>query len=505
MIWFWQRGTQPRAGISLERQLLLWLLLPQLVLWLGGGIGAFHLASAYVSEAIDASLLQAGRALSRQLKPIGSGLFIDLPKAAQDVLEADPSDRLYYMVSSPPGQFILGNQNLPAPTQAWNLDPVMGQAYYFDGEMTPRPAIRAAVAGGPPEQPMTATLAQAQPVRVLSLYQRFGEETGQPQTMLIQIARSSTNREALAKRILIDMLLPMSMVIFLLTVIVWWGIRKGLEPLMRLRQQVHGRTPSDLAPLQLESAPRELWSLMHALNALLSATHQQIQAQKRFIGDAAHQLRTPLAGLKTQTELALQGTHDPELHARLERVHSSAVRSTHLIHQLLTLARAEPQAAARQDMQRIDVRALTVQVTADLVPRALREHIDLGMDESSSDEPIWIAANPLLMREAIFNLVDNALRYAGSQAVVTVKVSCSNNKAVIEVQDNGPGIPQDHHARVFERFVRGTETGDGCGLGLPIVKEIIEHHAGHVSLHNVDPQGLRVRVEVPVDGASSLN
>lgn len=497
MRWPWRRRTDPRAGISLERQLLLWLLLPQLVLWLGGGIGAFHLASAYVSEAIDASLLQAGRALSRQLKPIGSGLFIDLPKAAQDVLEADPSDRLYYMVSSPPGQFILGNQSLPAPTQAWNVDPVMGQAYYFDGEMTPRPAIRAAVAGGPPEAALT-TPAQPQAVRVLSLYQRFGEDAGQPQTMLIQIARSSTNREALAKRILIDMLLPMSMVILLLTLIVWLGIRKGLEPLTRLRQQVHGRSSSDLAPLQLESAPRELWSLMHALNALLSATQTQIQAQKRFIGDAAHQLRTPLAGLKTQTELALQATQDPELHARLVRVHSSAVRSTHLIHQLLTLARAEPQAAARQDLQRLDVRALTVQVTAELVPRALRERIDLGVDEASSEEPIWIAANPLLMREAIFNIIDNALRYAGAQAVVTVKVTHDQGSAVIEVQDNGPGIAQADHARVFERFVRGTETGDGCGLGLPIVKEIIEHHAGQVLLQNVQPRGLRVRVELPV-------
>jgi two-component system sensor histidine kinase TctE len=174
------------------------------------------------------------------------------------------------------------------------------------------------------------------------------------------------------------------------------------------------------------------------------------------------------------------------------------VRSTHLIHQLLTLARAEPQAAARQDLQRLDVRALTVQVTADLVPRALRERIDLGVDETSSEEPIWIAANPLLMREAIFNIVDNALRYAGAQAVVTVKVTRDQGSAVIEVQDNGPGIAPADHARVFERFVRGTETGDGCGLGLPIVKEIIEHHAGQVLLQNVQPRGLRVRVELPV-------
>ncbi len=487
-----------QAGVSLARQLLLWLLLPQLVLWMAGGVATYKIASGYAKQAVDASLLQASRSLARQLKPIGNGLLIDFPRAAQDVLEADPQDRQLYMVSSPPGQFILGNQALPPPpafTGSSDDEIQLNTPYFYDGVM-------------PTHERHGQKTASGQALRLVALYLQFGDDGAAPQTMLVQVARSSANREELATRILIDML-PMSGLVLLMTLIVWLGIRAGLSPLARLRHQVEGRAPTDLAPLQLASAPREVWALATAINTLLAAVHNNVTTQKRFIGDAAHQLRTPLAGLKSQTEIALQSTNDPELRARLQRVHDSATRSAHLVNQLLTLARAEPESAMVQDRQRFDLNRLAHTLTAEWVPRALRLGVDLGLADADAQTlaaaPVWVVANRLLISEALSNVIDNALHYAGPCATargptaqVTVRVRRDAHRALLEVIDNGPGIAQVDQARVFERFVRATDSGNGCGLGLAIVKEIIERHGGAVRLSDAVPHGLHVRMWLPL-------
>ena len=317
--------------------------------------------------------------------------------------------------------------------------------------------------------------------------------------MLVQVARSSANREELARRILVDMLLPMSSLVLLMTVIVRLGIRAGLSPLNRLRQQVEGRAPTDLAPLQLASAPRELWSLATAINTLLSAVQNTVATQKRFIGDAAHQLRTPLAGLKSQTEIALQSNTDPQLQTRLQRVHESATRSAHLVNQLLTLARAEPESVMAHDRQRFDLQKMAQTLTAEWVPRALRAHVDLGMHEDGS-APIWVQANELLMREALTNLIDNAVQYAGANSQVTVRVAKdeTSSQALLQVSDTGPGLTRAERDIVFERFVRVSAMGQGCGLGLAIVKEIVERHHGRVEMTAVQPHGLQVSILLPM-------
>ena len=492
------RTHEGHEGVSLARQLLLWVLVPQLVLWLVAGLATYKFASGYANYAVDASLLQASRSLARQLKPIGNGLLIDFPRAAQDVLEADPADKLLYMVSSPPGQFILGNLSLPAPDAdvfgETGREIEFNQPYFYDGTM-------------PIGDGVSGAAATDQPVRLLALYLRFGGDAGDSQTMLVQVARSTTNREVLVRRILVDMLLPMSSLVVLMTLIVWFGIRAGLSPLARLRQQVEGRAPTDLTPLQMASAPRELWSLAKAMNTLLAAVQNTVMTQKRFISDAAHQLRTPLAGLKSQTEIALQSNTDHKLQARLQRVHDSATRSAHLVNQLLTLARAEPESGVTQDRQRFDLNRMAQTLTAEWVPRALRANIDLGMADSSN-QAVWVHANELLVKEAVTNLIDNAMHYAGAGSQVTVCVSQSLNAlgakgasqamAVLEVSDNGPGIAEVDRARVFERFVRISDAEGGCGLGLSIVKEIVHSHGGDVVLSAEQPRGLRVSVYLPI-------
>jgi two-component system sensor histidine kinase TctE len=465
---------------SLHRQLLLWLLLPQLVLWLAAAFVTYNVAERYASRGIDASLLQATRSLARQVKPMSDGLFIDFPRAAQDIIEADPDDRVYYMVSTPPGKFILGNKQLPLPPGV--EAPRLGEPVFYD-----------------------ATLDKVR-IRLAALFLPIGDKAkdGTPgQVLLVQIARSQASRDELAKSILLDTVLPLSALIVLMTMIVWAGIRAGLAPLARLRALVEDRAPNDLAPLELTAAPQELRSLVRALNQLLAAVQESIAAQRRFISNAAHQLRTPLAGLKSQTEIALKSNRDAELATRLERVHEGAVRSAHLVNQLLTLTRAEPEAAGALPRSSVDLRALVVALVAEGVPRALQAGIDLGIEDAPEDtppnaEPVRVTGAEVLLREAVFNLVDNAIRYAGRGAEVTVSVKRQGKHAVVEVTDNGPGLPADQLEAVFGRFVRATHEGSGCGLGLAIVREIAQRHQGEVTLHSVTPHGLCARLRLPL-------
>ena len=456
---------------SLHKQLLLWLLLPQLVLWIAAAFVTYNVAARYANRAIDASLSQATRALARQVKPIGNGLFIDFPRAAQDIISADPDDRVYYMVSTPPGQFILGSRKLPPPLTE---PPKLGFPYFYDG------------------------FVDKVPIRLAGLYVAFGDDK-ERQLMLVQIARGRASRDELARSILGDTVLPLSGLILLMTMIVWAGIRAGLAPLARLRALVEGRAPNDLAPLRIDTAPQELRSLARALNDLLAAVHESVASQRRFVNDAAHQLRTPLAGLKSQTELALGENSDPALEARLRRVHESAVRSAHLVNQLLSLARAEPESALAQQSSRVDLREMTRELTAEWVPKALHASIDLGLDDAGDDAPpVMVVGHALLLREALQNLIDNAIRYAGAASEVTVGVWRDGAFGVVQVADTGPGIPTDLHRAVFERFVRATHEGSGCGLGLAIVKSIAERHAGHVTLTSLVPHGLQVRLALPL-------
>lgn len=484
----WLSRFAPRSnGLSLHRQLVIWVLLPQLVLWLAGGIATYRLAVRYVNQAADATLSQAARTVARQVKPVGDRLVIDFPYAAQKVLEADPTDRYFYTISMPPGQFILGNYNIPLPPP--HMTPRLNDPYFYDGEVA--------------QSGRDATGASSLPakVRIAALYLPYGEPAGTPQWMLVQVARSMANRENIWKMILMDTLLPLSALILLMTMIVWVGTGAGLAPLLRLRRQVEGRSPADLTPLRVEAAPQELHSLVQALNDLLASVRQSVDAQKRFIADAAHQLRTPLAGLKSQTELALGATDDPAVVARLQLVHQSATRGAHLINRLLMLARAEPEAAMVQEQTAVALVPFVQNRVAAMVPRALRVGADLGMGESDGAiEPCspWVDANEMLLGEALTNVLENAIEYAGRGSEITVTTERDATHARIIVSDNGPGIAPADRTRVFERFVRATDQGLGCGLGLSIVKEIIARHGGTVMLEDTEPHGLTVVMQLPL-------
>lgn len=459
------------GGRSLHRQLLLWLLLPQFVLWGVAAFGAYRVATRHADEAIDASLLQAARALARQIKPTASGLFVDLPRSAQDILSVDPADpeeRVVYAVSSPPGQLLLGDARLPQPAGA-----VLGEPVFFDARVPER-------------------------LRVVSLDLRTGTAGTPESTLRVQVARSSASREQVARRMLLDTALPLSLLIALMSMGVWAGIRRGLKPLAELQWQMEGRRADALDPVELQAAPPEVRALAGAVNELLGQVQQNLAQQRRFVSDAAHQLRTPLAGLKSQTELALDavdGAVDPALRQRLQRVHESAVRAARLVSQLLVLARAEPEAASAQGWAAVDCGRLVRETTAAWVPRALAAGCDLGAD--IVDEGVVVQGVELLLREALVNLIDNAVHYAGRGAAITVRLRRAGDDVWIDVEDNGPGLAPGLGERAFERFVRGSSTGEGCGLGLAIVRAIAEHHGGSAELRPAAPQGCVARLTLP--------
>jgi two-component system sensor histidine kinase TctE len=259
---------------------------------------------------------------------------------------------------------------------------------------------------------------------------------------------------------------------------VFIGVGRGLQPLKRLEallgDRAH-RSMSTLLPIELTQAPLEVHSLAEAVNQMLAAVRRSLGQEKRFINDAAHQLRTPLAGLISQTELALTERDPQALQERLTKVHAGAKRSAHLVHQLLALARTE----ADITPQPLDMAALAREVARECTPRAITAGIDLGYE--GADDLITQGAR-LLLREAISNLIDNALHYAGRGATVTLRVQRLQGFAVVEVEDNGPGLAEADALRVFERFWRASELPGGCGLGLAIVQEITRRHGGSASV-----------------------
>lgn len=465
------KGSDQTSGLSLKRQLLLWLLLPQLVLFLVGGALAYRIALSYAEKAIDQSLTQSVRSLARQVKPVGSGLLVDFPKAAQDIIEQDPQDRVSYMVSSPPGSFLLGNSKLPGPATAPHIKTLETLLYntHIDGR----------------------------PMRVALLEVDYGDSDS-PQRLRVQLAKSLAVQQRLTTELVADMLLPLLLLGAVLSMLVYGGISRGLQPLIRLQAQLgdrHKQALSDLSPIELTQAPQEVRALANALNQLLSAVRRSLGQEKRFLNDAAHQLRTPLAGLISQTELALAETDPTALRDRLTKVLSGAQRSAHLVHQLLSLARNEVEVK----LQALDVAALARDVARSWTPRALKKGIDLGFEGA---DHLQVLGQALLLREALNNLIDNALTYAGTGSEVTLKVLAYNQQVLLEVADDGPGLSAEDLPRVFERFWRASDLPGGCGLGLAIVAEIAQRHGGHATVLANLPRGLRIQIWLPATQAS---
>ena len=437
---------------TLRHQLLMSLLAPIILVFVISSVVSYYFAISFATLAYDNALFDSVLDISRQANFREGQLHVDLPRAALDMLESDKDDRVYYLVNDPHGKFIAGHPGLPLPPDAG----IPGKPVYYDGSYL------------------------GNPVRVAALF-ALVPGVPQPEPVLIQVAETLNKRRTLANEILLGMLLPELLLIVAICLLVWFGIKRGLRPLSALQKEIGSRSHRDLSPLPEQNPPAEVRALVQAMNDLLARLSAALSSQQRFIADAAHQLRTPLAGLKTQAELALRQTANGEVHHTLQHLNTATGQTTHLVNQLLSLARAEPGANRIQVSQRIDLNDMVRETTTEWVPRALERDIDLGFENASS--AATIEGDPLLLKEMLRNLFDNAIRYTQRGGQVTARVAIDSDKVLMSVEDNGPGIPVAERERVFERFHRVLGSGvDGCGLGLAIVREIAQSHNAYTAL-----------------------
>jgi two-component system sensor histidine kinase TctE len=287
---------------------------------------------------------------------------------------------------------------------------------------------------------------------------------------------------------------------------VWLALVQAIRPLNQLEERIRARKPDDLSPIDSHAVPIEVTPLVESVNDLLLRLTDSIATQKRFLADAAHQLKTPLAGLRMQADLAQrEGASAEDLKQSLRQIGRASIRATHSVNQLLALARAESSGSV-MPRSVCDLAELTMSVVRDCVPRALEKHIDLGYEGTDAGNPsCTILGNPTLLKEMVRNLVDNAINYTPSSlerpGVITARVLTDpfGRTLVLQVEDSGPGVPEAERELVFQPFYRalGTEA-DGSGLGLPIVLEIAQQHGGTVSLEDArsgqKPPGARFAV-----------
>lgn len=449
--------------LSLRRQLLLRLLVPLVALFCIGAAASYYIALGFANSAYDRALYDSARALAQQIKVVNERTVVDLPRAALEMFEWDDLDTTYYRISSASEGFLFGHKAMPDPPAAF---PDNARAHYYDGNILD------------------------QNVRIVALHLPVGPG-GTP--VNVQVAETRNKRIQLVNDILLTLVLPQLLLIAMAGVLVWFGVSSGLVPLLLLEKEISTRTHRDLSPLPDRRVPTEVRPLTHAINNLMERLGQTLSVQHRFIADAAHQLRTPIAGLKIQIERALLSKDMEEIRPALAQLQTSAERVAHLSNQLLTLARAEPGASDETRFTDIDLNELARETGMQWVPRALERNIDLGF--SGSDRPARIRGDVLLLQELISNLIDNAVRYGREGGSITLSVA-ARPAPQITIEDDGPGIPEPDRGKVFERFYRRPGSpGGGSGLGLAIVSEIAHAHGAELKLDSPGSgTGTRVRI-----------
>jgi two-component system, OmpR family, sensor histidine kinase TctE len=460
---------------SLFGEILDWLFAPLLLIWPLSIVVTFLIARSLADAPFDRALEDRAVALSQQVSYDNNRVGLSLPKSAREILRADDDDEVYFQIIGLRGEVLSGEANLPLPS-----------LYDF-----PEPGV---------VKLRTATY-RGEEVRIAYMYAIPSGSEELDKSVLVQIGETQQKRNRLANEIIKGVILPQALVLPIALGLVLFGLGRGLAPLKVMQRRISERNPDDLSPISPQGVPLEVEPLIDSFNDLLAKLNLSVNAQKRFIADAAHQMKTPLAGLKTQAELASRLTDPKEQQKSLEQIAQSSDRAARMISQLLALARTEnlrdPNVLAPVDLVR-----LFRESVADWHDAARAKHIDLGFEDFGLLSAL-VNGNPVLLRELLNNLVENAILYTPFGGVITViikKTSTGNtHKVLLEVEDSGPGILPAERELVFSRFYRVLgATPSGSGLGLAIVKEIAEQHRATVEIEDANPlsapTGTRFRV-----------
>lgn len=482
--------TAPSRPRSLFGEILDWMLAPLLLLWPMSIAVTYLVAKTIANGPFDRGLETDTYVLARQIHPVNGVATLTLPDAARDFLTGDNVDKVSYQVIGTRGELVAGVSDIPLPSEDDRPQP--GLVEFRDATLHGND-VRIAYT----TVALTANSGASGTTGATDV-------SGDGQSVLVQVAETFDKRSALANEIIKGVILPQFVILPLAIVLVWFGLSRGLAPLTSLQANLRARRPDDLSPLEASSAPPEIEPLVTSFNDLLTRLEQNIDLQKRFIADAAHQMKTPLAGLHTQAELALRDDVSPEVRRSLEQIATGADQAARLVTQLLALARAENRSSG-QVFTHVEIAHLARLAVRDWVRAALAKQMDLGYE--GPDEPVFVDGNPVMLREMLSNIIDNAIRYTPAGGRITVRVSPKRDtdEAWIEVEDTGPGIAPAERPKVVERFYRilGRE-GDGSGLGLAIVKEIATMHGGTLTLgdhvYQAMPRlaGTLIRISLPI-------
>lgn len=479
------------ANHSLRKKLLLWLVVPLLILIAIDSTLLYRIATHFQREAFDHSLYDDAINISELIiesqstQPESAETvrkqFHLRPEVRQAIL-SNQFDQMYYSIIDTQGQVIGGDVDL---------------------KLLPFPHARG-VNSSHEKARYAYSRVGDQLVRMVSIYVAVNTQSGFS-PVYVQVAETLHRRNSLARDILIGIVVPQLVLVLVAVGLMWLGIGRGLQPLWVLHDALARRSYRDFSPVELPDTPVEVKVLVDSVNLLMQQLKNVLESQNRFIADAAHELRTPLAGMQAQLELA-QDENDPhELQKSLAKTAGSIERLSHLVNQLLMLARNQPEVMRTLVMHPVNLAQLAQNVTMDMVPTALLKGTDLGFD--GHGEPLFTNGDAQRLKELLYNLIDNAIRYSPQGSKVTVSVSTDADTIVLNVIDNGPGIPEEERDNVFERFHRviGSQQ-DGSGLGLAIVMEIAQIHAASVSLaENAAGKGISIAVKfeqtAPADSA----
>ena len=452
---------------SIRLSMLKLLLLPILAINLVGAVSTYWLAWRPTQLAFDQSLADAAWALLPHLRQQDGRVVVDLSGQAEQVLRVDHFDAIYFVVRDNQGATLAGDADFPVLKTPELID----EPQAYDSRM------------------------RGEAIRIIALTTLVGSET-----VTVAVAETLWKRisvragSSFAGLLLLDLLLT-----FTASAIVWFGVTRGLKPLQAIQSALNARSHDDLDPLPTGPVPVELAPVTAALNGLLDKVRQAARNQQDFLADAAHQLRTPLAGLKTQLEW-MQQRHagDAETARSTQLMMASTERMIRQTNQLLVLARAEPTQFEKARLAPLALDKVVEESIQHFVQEADKKEIDLGYELA----PTVIPGDPFLLRDLIDNLVDNAIRYAPRHGRVTVSCYTEDGAGVLAVEDDGPGIPPPEQELIFKRFYRLNQTSVGSGLGLAIVRDIAVDHGAEVRLSaGADGVGTIVRVRFPLVSA----
>ncbi|HTH61927.1 MAG TPA: sensor histidine kinase N-terminal domain-containing protein [Paraburkholderia sp.] len=447
---------------SLFGEILDWMLAPLLLLWPMSIAVTYLVAKSIANGPFDRALETDAYVLARQIHPVNGVAELSLADSTRDFLRSDNVDSVFYQVLGTRGELIGGDREMPLPPDEDRPPPGLVE---FRDETLHGIDIR---------------------VAYTTVEMRGAQSGSRP--VLVQVAETLDKRRQLANDIIKGVILPQFVILPLAILLVWFGLSRGLAPLHALQANIRMRRPDDLSPLEARRAPPEIEPLVTSFNDLLTRLEQNMELQKRFIADAAHQMKTPLAGLRTQAELALRQQASPEVHRSLEQIATSSEHAARLVTQLLALARAENRMSG-QIFTAVDVAEVARHAVRDWVQPALAKQMDLGYEGpdvgDGENARVEIDGHPVMLREMLSNLIDNAIRYTPAGGRITVRVRPEPAAGVVhlEVEDTGIGIPPAERERVLERFYRilGRDA-DGSGLGLAIVREIASMHGGTLTI-----------------------